>query len=88
MPTLIDKPTRVEAAGTKPKIIEEFIGRLSSKTESVSVAHMRSPAGWLEPGQIPEFDEYTIVCRARCTVTLSRRKPGGAAGPGRDRASR
>lgn len=69
MPTLIDKPTRVEAAGTKPKIIEEFIGRVNSKTESVSVAHMRSPAGWLEPGQIPEFDEYTIVLHGALRVT-------------------
>jgi len=69
MPTLIDKPTRVEAAGTKPKIIEEFIGRVNSKTESVSVAQMRSPAGWLEPGQIPEFDEYTIVLHGALRVT-------------------
>jgi ethanolamine utilization protein EutQ len=69
MPTLIEKPTRIEAAGTKPKIIEEFIGRVNSKTEAVSVAHMRSPAGWLEPGQIPEFDEYTIVLQGSLQVT-------------------
>jgi ethanolamine utilization protein EutQ len=61
MPTLIEKPTRIEAAGTKPKIIEEFVGRVNSKTQALSVAHMRSPAGWLEAGQTPEFDEYTIV---------------------------
>lgn len=61
MPTLIPSPTRVAAAGNKPKIIEEFIGRVNSKTESVSIAHMRSPQGWVEPGQSPEFDEYTIV---------------------------
>src|SRR5580698_2863178 len=61
MPTLIEKPTRIEAAGTKPKIIEEFVGRVNSKTSGVSIAHMRSPAGWLEPGQTPEFDEYTVV---------------------------
>ena len=63
MPTLIEKPTRIEAAGTKPKIIEEFVGRVNSKTGALSVAHMRSPAGWLEPGQTPEFEEYTIVLR-------------------------
>jgi len=63
MPTLISRATRIEAAGTKPKIIEEFIGRVNSKTESVSIAHMRSPEGWEEPGQTPEFDEYTLVLR-------------------------
>ena len=68
MPTLIDKPTRVEAAGTKPKIIEEFIGRVNSKTESVSVAQMRSPAGWLEPGQAPAFDEFTVVLKGMLRV--------------------
>jgi hypothetical protein len=62
MPTLIEKPTRIEAAGTKPKIIEEFVGRVNSKTGALSVAHMRSPAGWLEPGQTPEFEEYIAVC--------------------------
>ncbi len=61
MPTLIEKPTEVVAAGTKPKLIEEFVGRVSSKTPSVSVARMRSPAGWSEPGQTPEFDEYSVV---------------------------
>ncbi len=69
MPTLIEKPTRIEAAGTKPKIIEEFVGRVNSKTEALSVAHMRSPAGWLEPGQTPEFDEYTIVLKGALRVT-------------------
>jgi mannose-6-phosphate isomerase-like protein (cupin superfamily) len=61
MPTLIEKPTEVVAAGTKPKLIEEFVGRVNSKTSGVSVARMRSPAGWAEPGQTPEFDEYSIV---------------------------
>jgi mannose-6-phosphate isomerase-like protein (cupin superfamily) len=61
MPTLIAAPTRVTAAGNKPKIIQEFIGRVNSKTSGVSVAQMRSPEGWVEPGQTPEFDEYTIV---------------------------
>ena len=61
MPTLIATPTRITAAGNKPKIIQEFIGRVNSKTEAASIAHMRSPAGWIEPGQAPEFDEYTVV---------------------------
>jgi ethanolamine utilization protein EutQ len=61
VPTLIATPTRIEAAGTKPKLIEEFVGRVNTKTDAASIAHMRSPAGWLEPGQTPEFDEYSIV---------------------------
>jgi mannose-6-phosphate isomerase-like protein (cupin superfamily) len=61
MPTLIPKPTRIEAAGNKPKIIDEHIGRVNSATPAVSIAHMTSPAGWIEPGQTPEFDEYTLV---------------------------
>jgi mannose-6-phosphate isomerase-like protein (cupin superfamily) len=61
MPTLIEKPTTIEAAGNKPKLIEEFIGHVNSKTSEVSIAKMRSPGGWVEPGQTPEFNEYTIV---------------------------
>jgi mannose-6-phosphate isomerase-like protein (cupin superfamily) len=61
MPKLIDKPTRIEAAGQPPKIIREYIGRVNSGTPSVSVAHMKSPSGWTEPKQTPEFDEYTLV---------------------------
>jgi mannose-6-phosphate isomerase-like protein (cupin superfamily) len=61
MPTLIAKPTRIEAAGNKPKLIDEYVGRVNSRTESTSVAHMRSPGGWQEPGQRPEFDEFTVV---------------------------
>ena len=61
MPMLIESPVIVQAAGSKPKIIEEFIGNVCSKTPSVSVARMKSPEGWSEPGQVPEFDEYTIV---------------------------
>jgi mannose-6-phosphate isomerase-like protein (cupin superfamily) len=61
MPRLIEKPTRIEAAGNKPKIIEEFIGLVNSGDGNVSIAHMRSPGGWVEPGQTPEFDEYTVV---------------------------
>ena len=60
-PTLIPQPTRVKAAGNKPKLIDEYIGRVNSGTPGVSVAHMRSPAGWQEPGQTPEFDEFTVV---------------------------
>jgi mannose-6-phosphate isomerase-like protein (cupin superfamily) len=63
MPTFIDKPTRIEAAGNKPKLIEEYVGRVNSRTEGISVARMRSPGGWVEPGQRPDFDEYTVVLR-------------------------
>ena len=61
MPELIERPSRVEAAGTKPKLIDEYAGRVNTGEERVSIAHMRSPAGWVEPGQRPEFDEYTLV---------------------------
>jgi mannose-6-phosphate isomerase-like protein (cupin superfamily) len=61
MPTVIPQPTLIQAAGNKPKLIEEFIGRVNSKTESVSIARMRSPEGWVEPGQKPAFDEYTVI---------------------------
>jgi ethanolamine utilization protein EutQ len=61
MPILIPRPSRVEAAGSKPKIIDEYMGRVNSKNEAVSIAHMRSPAGWQEPGQTPDFDEFTVV---------------------------
>jgi mannose-6-phosphate isomerase-like protein (cupin superfamily) len=69
MPTLNNTPTRIQAAGTKPKIIEEFIGRVNSRTSSVSIARMKSPSGWLEPGQTPEFDEYTVVLHGMLRVT-------------------
>jgi ethanolamine utilization protein EutQ (cupin superfamily) len=61
MPRLIEGPTRITAAGNKPKLIDEFIGRVNSRDENVSVALMNSPPGWLEPGQRPAFDEYTLV---------------------------
>ena len=61
MPKLISAPVRVEAAGTKPKLIDEYVGIPSLGESRVSVAHMRSPAGWVEPGQRPDFDEYTVV---------------------------
>ena len=68
MPTLISQPTRIQAAGNKPKIIDEYIGRVNSKTSAASVAHMRSPQGWVEPGQTPEFDEFTIVLKGTLRV--------------------
>lgn len=68
MPKLIAQPTRVEAAGNKPKLIDEYIGRVNSKTSAASVAHMRSPGGWVEPGQTPEFDEFTIVLKGMLRV--------------------
>ena len=69
MPTLISHPTLIEAAGNKPKRIEEFIGCVNSKTRAVSVARMKSPGGWVEPGQTPEFDEYTVVLAGMLRVT-------------------
>jgi len=69
MPHHIAKPTRVEAAGVPPKTIEEFIGRVNSGTTAVSIAHMRSPKGWSEPAQTPEFDEYTLVLHGMLRVT-------------------
>ena len=68
MPTLIAKPTRIEAAGNKPKLIDEYIGRVNSATPEVSVAHMRSPGGWQEPGQTPQFDEFTLVLKGALRV--------------------
>ena len=68
MPTLIAQPTRIEAAGNKPKIIDEYIGRVNSETSAASVAHMRSPEGWVEPGQTPEFVEFTIVLKGLLRV--------------------
>jgi mannose-6-phosphate isomerase-like protein (cupin superfamily) len=69
MPTLISQATRIQAAGNRPKLIDEYIGRVNSKTSGVSVAHMRSPQGWVEPGQSPEFDEFTIVLQGMLRVT-------------------
>ena len=68
MPTLIAKPTRVEAAGNKPKLIDEYVGRINSATSAASIAHMRSPGGWQEPGQAPEFEEFTVVLRGTLRV--------------------
>ncbi|WP_165249053.1 cupin domain-containing protein [Paludisphaera soli] len=68
MPTLIPGPSRVEAAGTKPKLIDEYVGRVNTGEAGLSVAHMRSPGGWVEPGQTPTFDEYTLVLRGLLRV--------------------
>jgi len=80
MPTAIFQPTRIEAAGNKPKLIDEFIGRVNSKHSNVSIAHMRSPEGWEEPGQTPEFDEYTIVLKGILRVTQKEGSLGIARG--------
>src|SRR5690348_6596112 len=69
MPTLIAQPTRIEAAGNKPKLIDEHIGRVNSGHSQISIAHMRSPRGWMEPGQTPEFQEFTIVLKGLLRVT-------------------
>jgi quercetin dioxygenase-like cupin family protein len=68
MPTFIPSPTRIHAAGTPPKTIEEYVGRVNSQTEALSIARMISPPGWSEPGQTPEFDEYTLVLRGKLRV--------------------
>lgn len=66
----IPKPTMIRAAGSPPKQIEEFVGRVSSRTSEVSIAKMTSPAGWSEPGQTPEFNEYTVVLRGTLRVKV------------------
>ena len=68
MATLVPVPTRIQAAGNKPKIIDEYIGRVNSGTSAASVAHMRSPEGWVEPGQTPEFTEFTVVLQGLLRV--------------------
>jgi ethanolamine utilization protein EutQ len=72
MPTLIPQPTRIQSAGNKPKLIDEYIGRVNSHTNAASVAHMRSPEGWREPGQTPAFDEFTIVLKGMIRVESRR----------------
>jgi mannose-6-phosphate isomerase-like protein (cupin superfamily) len=68
MPRLIESPRRIEAAGNRPKLIDEYVGRVNTSDEQVSIAHMRSPGGWVEPGQAPDFDEYTLVLRGLLRV--------------------
>ena len=74
MPTIIRSSSIIKSAGNKPKIIEEFIGRVNSKTDGVSIARMKSPAGWVEPGQTPEFDEYTIVLNGVLRIETKEKK--------------
>jgi quercetin dioxygenase-like cupin family protein len=69
MATPLPKPTVIKAAGNLPKIIEEYVGAVNSKTDAVSVAKMTSPPGWVEPGQTPDFDEYTLVLKGSLRVT-------------------
>ena len=68
MSVKIKSPSIIESAGNKPKIIEEFIGRVNSQNDSLSIARMKSPGGWIEPGQTPEFDEYTVVLKGLLKV--------------------
>ncbi len=70
--TTIIKPTIIKAQGNKPKLIQEFIGRVNSKTAGLSIAQMKSPEGWIEPGQTPEFDEYSLVLKGTLHVKTSR----------------
>ena len=67
-PTFIGKPSRITSAGNKPKLIDEYVGLVNSSTDAASIAHMRSPGGWIEPGQTPDFDEYTLVLKGLLRV--------------------
>ena len=83
MPTLIEKPMRIAAAGNKPKLIDEVAGRVNTGATNVSIAHMHSPSGWVEPGQRPEFEEYTYVLAGQLQVeaedgSILRVNPGQA----------
>ena len=86
MAKLVDGPAVIEAAGNKPKRIEEYFGRVRSGTPGVSIARMQSPPGWQEPGQTPEFDEYALVLSGALRVEHEGRRPPGARRPGRARA--
>jgi len=74
LPSKINSASIIKAAGNKPKVIEEFIGRVNSKTEEVSIARMKSPSGWIEPGQRPGFDEYTIVLKGELHIKTEKDK--------------
>lgn len=78
----VEQPSIIKAAGNKPKIIEEYFGRVNSKSEDVSIARMKSPGGWVEPGQTPAFDEYTVVLRGSLRVTTREGVLDVAAGQG------
>ena len=82
MPILISQPTRIQSAGNKPKLIDEYIGRVNSKTAAASVAHMRSPGGWREPGPTPVFDEFTVVLKGSLHVEHENGSIDVAAGQG------
>lgn len=68
MATLIKSPSIIKAAGTRDKIIHEYFGHVNSKTDEVSIAYMKSPQGWVEPGQSPHFNEYTVVLRGKLKI--------------------
>ncbi len=72
MTLIIKEPSIIKAAGNKVKIIKEFFGRVNSKTSEVSIAHMKSPEGWVEPGQCPEFNEYTVVLKGKLMITTEK----------------
>ena len=80
MPELIREPSRVAAAGEPPKLIDEYVGQANTGQAALSIAHMRSPSGWAEPGQRPEFDEYTIVLRGALLVETEQGELNVAAG--------
>jgi mannose-6-phosphate isomerase-like protein (cupin superfamily) len=82
MPELIETPSRVAAAGAPPKLIDEYAGRASTGEGRVSIAHMRSPSAWAEPGQRPEFDEFTVVLRGALVVESENGKLTVEAGQG------
>jgi mannose-6-phosphate isomerase-like protein (cupin superfamily) len=82
MPTLIEQPTQIAAAGNKPKVIREYVGRVNTNTDAVSIARMTSPGGWIEPGQTPEFDEYTVVLEGTLRVESREGSLEVAAGQG------
>ena len=82
MPELIREPSRVTAAGEPPKLIDEYVGQASTRQAGLSIAHRRSPAGWAEPGQRPEFDEFTIVLRGALVVESERGQMTVRAGQG------
>ena len=82
MPELIETPSRVAAAGEPPKLFDEYAGRASTGEGRVSIAHMRSPSGWAEPGQRPEFDEFTVVLRGALVVESENGKLTVEAGQG------
>jgi mannose-6-phosphate isomerase-like protein (cupin superfamily) len=82
MPKLIEKPTRITAAGNKPKLIDEYVGRVNTGDDKASVAHMRSPGGWVEPGQRPDFRELTVVLKGLLRVDYEGGALDVAAGQG------